>query len=207
MRIRDPTYFQGTPEGKPNIVWGVPASSKTALVVIDMLNSYDHDDADELTKSVEQVVDPLAGLIARAREEGADLIYVNDNYGDWNSSHEELADRALNGARRDLVEPLLPPEGADFVIKARHTIFYMTPLEYLLGQKEIDHLVLAGQVTEQCILYSALDAYVRHFDVSIPRDGVAHIHEDLADAALEMMERNMDAEITSCAEVHFSAGG
>ena len=91
------------------------------------------------------------------------------------------------------------------MLKARHTIFYMTPLEYLLGQKEIDHLVLAGQVTEQCILYSALDAYVRHFEVSIPRDGVAHIHENLADAALEMMERNMGAEITSCADVKLSA--
>ncbi|MDX6586007.1 MAG: hypothetical protein QOI31_480, partial [Solirubrobacterales bacterium] len=100
--------------------------------------------------------------------------------------------------------PLLPPNRADFVIKARHTVFYMTPLEYLLGQKEIGHLVLAGQVTEQCILYSALDAYVRHFSVSIPRDGVAHIHDDLAEASLRLMERNMSADITSCADVSLS---
>jgi nicotinamidase-related amidase len=182
-------------------------SSKSALVVVDMLNTYEHDDAEALTKSVEQVVEPIASLVARARDEGVELIYVNDNYGDWNSSQEELAESALNGARPDLVEPLLPPDGADFVVKARHTIFYMTPLEYLLGQKEIGHLVLAGQVTEQCILYSALDAYVRHFDVTVPRDGVAHIHEELADAALEMMDRNMSAEIVSCADVRFSAGG
>jgi nicotinamidase-related amidase len=179
----------------------------SALIVVDMLNSYEHEDAEELTKSVEQVVEPLGGLIARARDEGVEIIYVNDNYGDWNSSQEELAERALNGARPDLVEPLLPPDDVDFVIKARHTIFYMTPLEYLLGQKEIDHLVLAGQVTEQCILYSALDAYVRHLEVSVPRDGVAHIHESLAKPALQMMERNMSAEITSCADVRLSAAG
>jgi nicotinamidase-related amidase len=161
-----------------------------------VLNTYEHDDGDRLARSVEQTVEPLGSLIARARDQGTELIYVNDNYGDWNSSSEELAQRALAGARPDLVEPLLPPEGADFVIKARHTVFYMTPLEYLLGQKEIDHLVLAGQVTEQCILYSALDAYVRHFEVTVPRDGVAHIHEDLAQAALEMMERNMGARGT-----------
>lgn len=178
---------------------------KSALIVVDVLNSYEHEDADLLIPSVEQIVDPLSELVARAERDGVELIYVNDNYGDWNSSQEELAQRALDGARPDLVEPLLPPEGADFVIKARHTVFYMTPLEYLLGQKEIDHLVLAGQVTEQCILYSALDAYVRHFSVSVPRDGVAHIHEDLADSAFEMMERNMRAEITSCADVKLSA--
>jgi nicotinamidase-related amidase len=178
---------------------------KSGLIVVDMLNSYEHDDADQLTKSVETVIEPISELIARVDQGGVELIYVNDNYGDWNSSQEELASRALEGARPDLVEPLLPPEGADFVIKARHTIFYMTPLEYLLGQKEIGHLVLVGQVTEQCILYSALDAYVRHFKVAIPRDGVAHIHEDLAEAAVAMMERNMDAEITSCADVRLSA--
>jgi nicotinamidase-related amidase len=180
------------------------AAKRSALVVVDMLNSYEHDDAEPLTESVETIVDPVSRLIARAQDEGVDTIYVNDNYGDWNSSSEELARRALDGARPDLVEPVLPPEGADFVIKARHTIFYMTPLEYLLGQKEIDHLVLVGQVTEQCILYSALDAYVRHFHVTVPSDGVACIHQHLADAALEMMKRNMRAEITSCADVRFS---
>jgi nicotinamidase-related amidase len=179
---------------------------KSALVVVDMLNTYEHEDADRLTRSVEDVVEPVSELVARACREGVDVIYVNDNYGDWNSSAEELARRAIDGARPDLVEPLLPADGADFVIKARHTIFYMTPLEYLLGQKEIGHLVLTGQVTEQCILYSALDAYVRHLEVSIPRDGVAHIYEDLAEAAIEMMQRNMSAEITSCADVALSSG-
>ncbi|HEX6583311.1 MAG TPA: isochorismatase family cysteine hydrolase [Thermoleophilaceae bacterium] len=134
------------------------APQKSALVVVDMLSPYEHEDADRLTKSVETVVEPISALIARAQDHDVELIYVNDNYGDWNSSSEELVHRALEGTRPDLVEPILPPEGADFVIKARHTIFYMTPLEYLLGQKEIDHLVLVGQVTEQCILYSALDA-------------------------------------------------
>jgi nicotinamidase-related amidase len=185
----------------------VSKPTKTALVVVDMLNPYEHEDAELLTQSVETIVEPLSELIARADRAGVELIYVNDNYGDWNSSQEELAAQAMEGTRPDLVEPLLPPEGADFVLKARHTIFYMTPLEYLLGQKEIDHLILTGQVTEQCILYSALDAYVRHLDVSVPRDGVAHIHDDLADAAIEMMERNMRAQITSCADVKLSGRG
>ena len=55
--------------------------------------------------------------------------------------------------------------------------------------------MLIGQVTEQCILYSALDAYIRHLDVVVPRDAVAHIHDHLADAALELMEINMSAEV------------
>ena len=63
--------------------------------------------------------------------------------------------------------------------------------------------MLIGQVTEQCILYSALDAYVRHLDLVVPRDAVAHIHEHLADAALELMEINMDAEVCAADECRF----
>jgi nicotinamidase-related amidase len=173
---------------------------RSALVVVDMLNPYDHEDAEPLTQSVEQIVEPLAALVARARDHDVEIVYVNDNYGDWNSSQEQLAEAAIRGARPDLVEPVLPPDDASFVIKARHSIFYGTPLEYLLSEKSVDHVVLAGQVTEQCILYSALDAYVRRLTVSVPRDGVAHIEEHLAEAAFEMMESNMRAELAPCGE-------
>ncbi len=178
-----------------------PQEAGTALIVVDMLNPYDHDDADALAASVAETVEPIAGLVEAARERELPIIYVNDNYGDWNSSSEELARRALDGERPDLVEPLLPPDDALFVIKARHTIFYETPLNYLLTQVGAEAIVLAGQVTEQCILYSALDAYIRHLEVRVPRDGVAHIHEDLAEAACRMMERNMDALIAPASDL------
>jgi nicotinamidase-related amidase len=171
------------------------AAKKSAVIVVDMLNPYDHEDADRLVESVEGTIEPIAALVERAVEQGVEVIYINDNYGDWKSSQEDLAKAALNGRRPDLVDPILPPEEADFVLKARHTIFYMTPLDYLLSQRDVGHIVLAGQVTEQCILYSALDAYVRHISVTIPTDAVAHIYEDLAQAALAMMERNMRAEL------------
>jgi nicotinamidase-related amidase len=173
------------------------ASSKTALLVVDMLNAYDHEDADKLTSSVEDALPAIRKLLERARDEGVDVIWVNDNYGDWNSSQRALVESALEGKRPDLVEPIAPEgEEGPFVIKARHTIFYGTPLEYLLSQMGIDRIVLTGQVTEQCILYSALDAYVRELRVAVPRDAVACIHPHLADAALEMMEVNMDVDTT-----------
>ena len=177
------------------------ATERQALIVVDMLNPYEHEDAEQLTGSVEDVVHPIRDLVGRAKDEGVDVIYVNDNYGNWTSSRQELVDAAANGARPDLVEPIVPDEDTAFVIKARHSIFYSTPLDYLLGQREIGHLVLAGQVTEQCILYSALDAYVRHHQVTVPRDAVAHIDPDLAESALTMMERNMAAEIRPADEL------
>ncbi len=70
----------------------------------------------------------------------------------------------------------------------------------MLRSNEVDTVILAGQVTEQCILYSALDAYVRHFTVRIPTDAVIPISPELGEAALQMMERNMRAHLVPAAE-------
>lgn len=134
-------------------------------------------------------------LVADARERELTIVYVNDNHGDWTAGRDELVKAAREGRDRSLVDPIVPPPDAPLVIKARHWIFYSTAAEYLLCQHGHDRLILTGQVTEQCILYSALDAYVRHFEVVVPRDAVAHIHADLAGAALRMMERNMRAHV------------
>ena len=165
-----------------------------------MLNPYEHEDADKLVASVERALPVLTELRERADTEGVPVVYVNDNHEDWETSRDELVEGALDGARPDLIQPIVPDEDDLFIAKTRHSIYYATPLEYILAQEGIDRLVLTGQVTEQCILYSALDAYVREFEVVIPRDAVAHIHDDLAEAALRMMEVNMSAEVCAADE-------
>jgi nicotinamidase-related amidase len=175
--------------------------TETAVLVVDMMNTYEHADAERLIPNVEKIIEPLAGLISQARRtDDVDLIYVNDNYGNFAADHEDLVRSALDGARPDLVRPILPEEGCLFLEKVRHSAFYSTALGYLLGQLDVRRIVLTGQVTEQCILYTALDAYVRHFPVVVPPDAVAHIDADLGEAALKMMEQNMRAEVVSAAD-------
>lgn len=175
--------------------------SDTAVLVVDMMNDYQHPDAEVLIPNVAKIIDPLAGLVRRAREsDDVDLIYVNDNYGDFTAGFADLVKSACNGERPDLVEPIVPTDGTRVMTKVRHSAFYATPLAYLLNRLETERLILTGQVTEQCILYSALDAYVRHLQVVIPTDAVAHIDEELGAAALKMMESNMSAELTTAAD-------
>ncbi len=171
------------------------------MLIVDMMNTYDHEDAEKLTRNVEGIIDPLAKLVtdARARDD-VDLIYVNDNYGDFSAEFSDIVRSALDGERPDLVKPVVPQQGCRVMTKVRHSAFYATSLAYLLTQLEPARVVLTGQVTEQCILYTALDAYVRHFPVVIPRDAVAHIDAELGEAALRMMEQNMSAELISAAD-------
>lgn len=166
-----------------------------------MLNTYQHPDAENLIPNVEKIIEPLADLIRRAREtDDVDLVYINDNYGDFTAQFSDIVRSACDGARPDLVKPILPADECRVMTKVRHSAFYASPLDYLLNRLETKRVILTGQVTEQCILYTALDAYVRHFPVVIPTDAVAGIDNELCEAALKMMEQNMSAELTTAAD-------
>ena len=173
----------------------------TALIVVDMLNPYDHEDADKLAESVEAQLPQMVELRDRAaRADDTLTLHVNDNHERWDCVREDLVRKALDGRRPDLVEPLLPDKAAPFIAKGRHSIFYQTSVDHLLQVQGVERVVLCGQVTEQCIQYSALDAYMRGFEVSVPSDAVAHIEPDWARAALEMMAENMHVDLTSVAD-------
>jgi nicotinamidase-related amidase len=98
----------------------------------------------------------------------------------------------------------VPPSDVPFLPKGRHSAFYQTPLDHLLQVEGVERLVLAGQVTEQCVFYSALDAYLRGYEVVIPTDAVAHIVPEFARAALGMAEKNAHAELVKAGELELS---
>lgn len=169
---------------------------RTALLVIDMLNTYDHEDADALAESAADAVPEIRALVRRAGEDTL-KVYINDNFEAWEAGREQLVQRALDGRHPELIEPIAPGSDMPFLAKGRHSVFYETALDHLLRNRGVERIVLTGQVTEQCILYSALDGYLRGYEIVVPTDAIAHIESDLAEAAIEMMRRNMSAEIVT----------
>jgi nicotinamidase-related amidase len=181
---------------------------ETALLVIDMLNAYDHEDAEPLAESVREKLPAIVRLRDEARDAPNDIltVYVNDNHDAWEKGREDLVQLALDGRHPDLVEPIAPREPVPFIAKGRHSIFYQTAIDHLLRANEVQRIVMCGQVTEQCILYSALDAYIRGYDIVVSPDAVAHIDAELAQAALRMMETNMHVELLDPTKEALRAG-
>jgi nicotinamidase-related amidase len=81
--------------------------SDTVVLVVDMLNTYRHPDAEKSAPNVAEIIDPLATLVSKARGD-LDVVYVNDNYGDFTADRDDLIRSALEGARPDLVKPIVP---------------------------------------------------------------------------------------------------
>ncbi|MDT0465677.1 isochorismatase family protein [Streptomyces gibsoniae] len=107
-----------------------------------MIHTYDHEDAELLVPSAGRVVPVVAELIGRARAASVPVIYANDNFGLWRSHHGQLVEAAPARPHADLIEPIKPDEDSLFVVKARHSIYYETPMSYLMWQLGVGKVVL-----------------------------------------------------------------
>src|SRR3954454_19152955 len=113
-----------------------------ALVVVDVLNSYEHEDAEQLIASVDAALPAMERLLEEARERDILRIYVNDNFDDWTLDRGRLLERAMASEHAPgLVEPLAPDEDVAVVLKGRHSIFWETPVSYMLHQADVGRIV------------------------------------------------------------------
>lgn len=55
----------------------------------------------------------------------------------------------------------------------KRSAFFESPLDSLLMYLRVRRLVLTGLAVEGCVLFTANDAYLRDFELVIPRDCVA----------------------------------
>jgi nicotinamidase-related amidase len=155
---------------------GEPAgASPIALLLVDVINDLDFPGSGPLIKEAEAMAERLARLAARARKASVPVIYVNDNFGRWQSDWRKVVERcrATGSPGRRVVEVLQPSPDDYFVLKPKHSGFFSTTLDLLLRYLGARTVVVTGIATDICILFTANDAYMRDYDVVVPRDCVA----------------------------------
>jgi nicotinamidase-related amidase len=74
---------------------------------------------------------------------------------------------------RAVVEAVAPDPNDYCVLKPRHSGFFATPLDAILGFLGAKRLILTGVSSNQCVLFTANDAYVRELELLIPRDCIS----------------------------------
>ncbi len=168
-----------------------------ALLIIDMLSDYAFPGGDELAEEAAGAVPCIRAARDWADARHIPVVYANDIIDDWRCSPEDALARALEAdvMPASLVRRIAPRPDDAFLHKGQHSAFYGTPLAHYLTVEAITEVVLTGQVAEQCILYTALDAHVRHYDITVISDAVVSADADLGSAALRMMSENMGARV------------
>lgn len=188
-----------------NLHGSAPDKCECALLLIDVINAMDFPGGRELLRTALPAAKRIAALKTRARTAKVPVIYVNDNFGRWRSDFKTHVQHCLesDAAGGPVVRWLLPEEDDYFVLKPKHSAFYSTSLDILLEYLQVKRLVLTGFAGNLCVLYTANDAYMRDYELVVPRDCIAS--EARADNrhALEHMQKHLKADIRTSAKVVF----
>lgn len=182
-----------------------PDQSEIALVLIDVINDFEFVGGEELFRNALPAARKIARLKERARVAGAPVIYVNDNFGRWRSDFKRIVAHCLGDEvrGRPIAELLAPDEDDYFVLKPKHSGFFSTALELLLEHLGARTLVLTGFAGNNCVLFTANDAYMRDYKLLIPADCTASIEQVENEYALRQMQDVLKADIKHSTEIDF----
>ncbi len=183
----------------------VPDSAGAALLLIDVINDFEFEGGDVLLKLAMPVGKQIAELKQRAKAAGIPAVYVNDNFGKWQSDLNKIVSHCLeDGVRGEpFVRLVLPDEDDYFVLKPKHSGFYCTSLDLLLTHLPAHNLILAGIAGNNCVLFTANDAYMRDFKLFIPENCSVSQTKEENDYALAQMEKVLKADIRPWVELDF----
>jgi nicotinamidase-related amidase len=173
-----------------------PDKCETALLLIDVINDLEFPEAGGMITAAEEMAQRLLDLKKRAHKNGIPAIYVNDNFGRWKSDFratiEHCLRRGVRGAK--IVELLKPEEDDYFVLKPKHSGFFSTTLETLLNYLGPTTLILTGIAGNFCVLFTANDAYMRDYNLIVPRDCTVSNTIAENEAALALMRKFLKAK-------------
>ena len=200
MPARRSGFIEGESRGMPSknedLHGNVPDTAAVALLLIDVINDLEFESGTELLKHALPMAERVAALKRRAKAAGIPAIYVNDNFGKWQSDFNKLLAHCLedNVRGQQLAEMLRPEEDDYFVLKPKHSGFFSTTLDTLLEYVKARTLILTGVTADICVLFTANDAYMRDFNLVIPADCVASADTEANQHALTLMERVLKAD-------------
>jgi nicotinamidase-related amidase len=180
----------------PDLHGNVPDEAAAALLLIDVINDLEFEGGDRLLPQALAMADHLQRLLQWSHAVGLPTIYVNDNVGKWRSTFPDVLAHALGPVRgAPLVRRLRPDEDAYVVLKPKHSAFFGTTLDVLLRYLKVDTLILTGLTGDRCVLFTAIDAFLRDFRLLVPSDCVVSIDPEYNRQALDYMARMLDADV------------
>ena len=186
-----------------------PDKSDFALLLIDVINDLDFPEANQLLRYARPMARKILRLKERAKKAGIPVIYVNDNFGRWQSDFRRQVQHCLRGESRghEIVMLLQPEEDDYFVLKPKHSGFFSTTLETLLRYLGSRRLILTGIAGNFCVLFTANDAYMRDLKVYAPADCI--VSNTIADNehALRQIETVMKGHVAPSMRFTFRGRG
>jgi len=186
-----------------------PEPGRTALVVVDMQRGFlDPGEAMEVPPARE-TVGAIQTLLALFRARRMPVMFTEFVYsesvpllvGRLHPEHQPAKPGALRGfgfasssclegtPSADTVPDLAPRPGELVVRKRGYDAFAGTPLDEALRARNVTSLVVAGTMTDVCVLATVIGAFHREYRITVVEDGVSTLWPEIQRATLDIIGR------------------
>ena len=149
-------------------------ASRTAVVVVDMINEFCKPGGKMVLPGYEALVPPQLAVIEAARASGAIVVWVHDSHRRNLRRDREWLKRTPHAEEGTWATQVIDDLGARddeiHVVKHRYSSFFQTDLDVTLKDMLVDQLVVFGVVTNICVRSTVHDAFFNGYEVVVPRD-------------------------------------
>ena len=171
--------------------------AKTALIVIDMQNSFVAEGGTYETAPARDMIPRLERLIAFAREHEMPIVWTQS---DHSAPHSGIMLKKFPPIREDrelwrgetsfdLYPAMVQPAPGEFrVVKHKYDAFWETDLDAILRNSGVETVIIVGTATNVCCESTARSAFFRDYQVVFLSDCTASFDPDMHAAALKTVD-------------------
>ena len=146
--------------------------------------------------TIREIIPRIRELLEHEKTAGSRIIFVCDTHEPNDKEFEMFPPHCIRGTEEPEVIPELAEFAEEIIPKRRYSAFFETNLEDRLAELNPEKIVIVGDCTNICVLYTAAEARYRDYAVEVPADCVATFDPDAHTFALKQMQTVLGANVT-----------
>ena len=146
--------------------------------------------------TIREIIPRVRGLLREEKAKGSHIIFLCDTHDPDDLEFRMFPPHCVRGSEEPEVIPELQEFAEEVIPKRRYSGFFETNLDQRLQELKPDKIIVVGDCTNICVLYTVADARNRDYAVEVPADCVATFDPEAHKFALQQLKTVLGAEVT-----------
>ncbi len=170
------------------------------VLVVDMVRGFCEEGRSlYVGPTIREIIARIRDLLRRETANGSHVIFLCDTHDSDDLEFEMFPPHCIRGTDEPEVIPELREFAGEVIPKRRYSGFYETNLGQRLAELKPDKIIVVGDCTNICVLYTVADARNRDYSVEVPADCVTTFDPEAHRFALQQIETVLGAKVTGAA--------
>ncbi len=145
--------------------------------------------------TIREIIPRIQKLLRQEKEKGSQIIFLCDTHDPDDLEFEMFPPHCIRGTEEPEVIPELQEFAEEIIPKRRYSAFFETNLGERLKELNPDKIIVVGDCTNICVMYTVADARNRDYAVEVPADCVATFDPEAHKFALRQIKTVLGAEV------------